>query len=387
MNLAYLVAGLAYGDEGKGSVVDYLVRTTGARLVVRYNGGPQAAHNVVTKEGRHHTFAQFGSGSFVPGVKTYLSRFMLVEPYALMNELIVLQNTLGNSRTIDKLVIEEGCPIITPWHWAANRERERRRGADRHGSCGFGVGELRQDQTEGKVVLTAGHLKHWNRDVVYASLQAIRYLKNKQLGLDSANKLHTESLEDVMTFYEWFGKQVEIVPNGTLSQLIDGPVVFEGAQGMLLDETHGFQPYTTWTDITYANAMKLLDGVSNVSPYKIGVLRSYMTRHGAGPFEGESPYIKFPDHNSTGEWQGAFRFGYLHIPHVKYALQCIGGVDGIALTHLDQTSDNVIVHQKELGRDGLLMPYQELEEKVGSLIVLESRGQTAEDKLMPVLIG
>ena len=84
--LAILVAGLGFGDEGKGSIVDALVRKHGAHTVVRYNGGAQAAHNVVDLDGRHHTFSQFGSGTFVPGTRTFLSRFMVVNPLGMLIE-------------------------------------------------------------------------------------------------------------------------------------------------------------------------------------------------------------------------------------------------------------------------------------------------------------
>src|SRR5215210_5965423 len=85
-NRAILIADLGYGGAGKGSIVDYLTRTTGAHTVIRYNGGAQAAHNVITPDGRHHTFAQFGSGTFVPGTRTHLSRYMLVDLLALLAE-------------------------------------------------------------------------------------------------------------------------------------------------------------------------------------------------------------------------------------------------------------------------------------------------------------
>ena len=81
-----IVVDLGFGDSGKGLLTDYLVRSTGATVVVRYNGGAQAGHNVVTPEGRHHTFAQFGSGTFVPGVRTFLSRNVVIHPTALLRE-------------------------------------------------------------------------------------------------------------------------------------------------------------------------------------------------------------------------------------------------------------------------------------------------------------
>src|SRR5262245_21999790 len=77
---AIILGGLGYGDEGKGTWTDFLARTEPVHTVVRFNGGAQAGHNVVTSDGRHHTFAQFGSGALVRGVNTHLSRFMLLNP-------------------------------------------------------------------------------------------------------------------------------------------------------------------------------------------------------------------------------------------------------------------------------------------------------------------
>jgi len=82
----FVVVGLGYGDEGKGTIVDYLTHRFGASLIVRFNGGPQAAHHVVLPDGTWHCFAQFGSGTFVPEVQTLLSRLMIVDPESLMRE-------------------------------------------------------------------------------------------------------------------------------------------------------------------------------------------------------------------------------------------------------------------------------------------------------------
>src|SRR5207244_7502212 len=123
MRKALLAIGLAFGDCGKGSIVDYLVRRERAHTVVRFNGGPQAGHNVVTPDGRHHTFSQFGSGTFITGVRTLLSRFMLIEPYALLNEAEHLRQ-IGLPDAMARLSIDARCPIITPAHQAANRLRD-----------------------------------------------------------------------------------------------------------------------------------------------------------------------------------------------------------------------------------------------------------------------
>src|SRR3954451_5371262 len=140
---ALVIVDLGFGDAGKGLLTDYLVRRTGARMVVRYNGGAQAGHNVVAPDGRHHSFAQFGAGTF-HGVPTHLSRFMLVEPFALAAEAVHLAE-LGVRNPFALLSADSRALLTTPYHRAANRVREAARdrtpGATRHGSCGMGIGE------------------------------------------------------------------------------------------------------------------------------------------------------------------------------------------------------------------------------------------------------
>ena len=97
---AYAVIGLGFGDEGKGKTVDWLCRQHGCDLVVKSNGGSNAGHNVVAEDGRHHCFSQYGSGSFVPRVKTLVSRFCLFDPLAFCEETKALSEFLGNTPEI-----------------------------------------------------------------------------------------------------------------------------------------------------------------------------------------------------------------------------------------------------------------------------------------------
>jgi adenylosuccinate synthase len=339
---AYLTVDLGYGDSGKGRIVDELVRTTGAGLVVRHSGGPQCGHNVVLADGRHHCFAQIGSGTFA-GAATYYSRFALLEPFALINEARVLQSKLG-SDPLKRFFVEEGTPVITPFHWMANRLKERARGTGRHGSCGMGVGELRQDMEDRQPFITAGELQRHCVHSVYDKLVYIRALKCDQLkatGIDPAS-LMAESLFSLGYFYERFAGKVQLVKNGTLAQMIDGPIVCENAQGVLIDERFGFAPHCSWTDVTFGGAMRLLDGLP-VDVSRIGILRSYATRHGAGPFPSESAFVNHAEpHNALGEWQGAFRQGDFDAVTTRYALRSVGGIDGLALTHLDRTDRGIM---------------------------------------------
>ena len=140
---AHVVVDLGCGDQGKGTVTDFLVRAHGAHSVVRFNGGAQAGHNVVTDDGRHHTFAQFGAG-FVAGVETWLTEHVAVQPWAMVVEAEHLARA-GVSDAFARTRIAAEAPVITPFHRAANRLRERARGEGRHGSCGMGVGETVRD--------------------------------------------------------------------------------------------------------------------------------------------------------------------------------------------------------------------------------------------------
>jgi adenylosuccinate synthase len=310
------VVDLGYGDAGKGTVVDALCASAPVRAVLRFNGGAQAAHNVVTPDGRHHTFAQFGSGTF-HGVPTHLTRFMVVDPLALAAEAAALGNPFH------LLTVDEDALLATPWHRAANQVRERARGGGRHGSCGMGIG-----QTMEYAHRYGDPLKV--RDVLSPSLKAKLALVRDRLTA-SYGPLCAPPLDDVASAFRAFGDSVSIVDGPYTARLLaSGPCVFEGAQGVLLDEWRGWHPYTTWSTTTFDNVLALTDEV-----VRLGVVRTYTTRHGAGPFvtAGDLP---LPErHNGVGEWQGSFRVGHFDAVAHRYAVEVAGGVDALAVTHLD----------------------------------------------------
>ncbi|MFJ8578954.1 adenylosuccinate synthetase [Micromonospora sp. NPDC093277] len=326
-----MVVDLGYGDAGKGTVVDWLCASRPVHTVVRFNGGAQAAHNVVLRDGRHHTFAQFGAGTFRPGVRTHLSRHVVVDPLALAAEADHLA-AVGVPDALGRLSVDGEALLATPYHRAANRAREIARGADRHGSCGLGVGEA--------VAYGLTHPDEAPRvadcrrpAVLRRRLAALRDRLTAELG-----PLDAPPVEDCLPAYAGFAERVAIVDRGYLAGVLRaGTCVFEGAQGVLLDEWHGFHPYTTWSTTTFANAEALLAeaGLAGAAQ-RLGVLRVMTTRHGPGPLVTEDPALPYTDpRNPTNPWQGRFRFGHFDAVAHRYALDVVGGVDGLALTHLD----------------------------------------------------
>lgn len=341
---AHLVAGLAYGDEGKGSIVDALVRKHNASLVVRYNGGAQAAHNVVMPDGRHHTFAQFGAGSFVPSVRTHLSKYMLVNPLNMMCEEEHLRE-VGITDIWSRTTVAAKSLIITPYQKALNRIQEMSRGDKKHGSCGQGVGVTRAHHIEhGDKVLFAGDLKR--ETLTKHKLEFIRQLCLAQLP-EHPDEVESKLIREAESI-EWIWQQYQHWPAQIVSgfgTVIDGHnhIVFEGAQGVLLDEVYGTAPYYTWTDTTFNNANILLtDTGFNGKRNRVGVVRTYFTRHGAGPFATEDKTLKYPEpHNATNSYQDNFRLGHFDFKALWYAKNVIGGLDYIALNHMDAVSDNL----------------------------------------------
>ncbi len=365
---ASVVVDLGFGDAGKGTVVDFLVRDRGAHTVVRFNGGGQAGHNVVTEDGRHHCFSQLGAGTFVPGVRTHLSRYVVVHPTALLVEAARIAE-VGVADALDRVTIADEALVTTPHVQALGRLRELARGDAPHGTTGVGVGETM------KVMLEHPDLAVRMRDLarpaaLRRTLERLREHAAAEAGpmeaLDARAREEREALLSSDVIEGWLEA---IAPLLRRSHLMVGPdhlarllaepgeLVFEGAQGVLLDEWRGFHPHTTWSTCTTENALALLggfDGGYDGAVERIGVLRSYQTRHGAGPMPTEREALRRLDepHNHDVGWQGRFRRGWLDVPLTRYALDA-SPVDGLALTHLDRVEPG---WQACVGYEGLAVP-------------------------------
>lgn len=347
----HVVIGLGLGDEGKGATVDHLVRHVPAPVTnVRFNGGPQAAHHVVTPGGRTHCFAQFGSGTLVPGTVTAFAPTALVDLQALVREERVLRS-IGVTDAFSRLTLDPRCLLVTPIHRGIGRLRELARGAGRHGSCGMGVGEtLAAARRFPASALRVGDLgspteARWKLRMLQSQHVDIAEALAAQADDAAAARAIVEDItrpelvEELLVSYIDTAYTSDLHVTHIEDVLAASPrCVFEGAQGALLDPVYGFTPFVTKTRTTMEHALALLNGQRATH---VGVLRSYATRHGAGPLVSEDPELtrRLPEaHNHDNDWQGAMRVGWFDLVAARYALRVAGPIDAVALTHLDRLS-------------------------------------------------
>ncbi|GEE03738.1 adenylosuccinate synthetase [Gordonia spumicola] len=347
------VIGLGFGDETKGATVDWLSDRVDPTAVVRFNGGAQAAHNVVA-DGVHHTFRLFGSGT-LSGVPTHVSRHVLVDPWRLAAEAVDLAD-LGVDDPLRLASVSPDALVVTPIHIAVNRIREDLRGDARHGSCGLGIGETRW-----YALAAAARLRRGQRlfdveasgDALFPALtvadcvdpqtvrQRLMALSEFYRPLLDAGRHEPPSVRVMAAALVEFGRAVTIADDrARLAEAASrGRLLFEGAQGVLLDEWRGLHPHTTWSTTLPGVAQRLLADAGEPPALVVGVVRAYATRHGAGPLPTEDAGLSIDEpHNGTGEYQGAWRVGHLDLPLLRYSADVCrrhGGLDALAVSHMD----------------------------------------------------
>lgn len=350
---AVVTVGLGFGDEGKGATIDYLARSLKADLVVRYCGGAQAGHNVWLPDGRRHTFAQFGAGTLA-GVPTYLGPRMIISPSTLLPEAEHLRS-LGIDRPLSMISFHPDCLVSTHYHVLMNRLREIARGAGRHGSCGLGIGEARSYWLQhGQDAIVAADLKDRRALVAKLSLLRDRLLLEMQ-ELANIDESLADELHESLPAWEADQLLAAAADYMLADQLPAGEVIlFEGAQGVLLDEWKGFHPHTTWSTVTPYHAWEMIHeaGIDDVTV--LGVTRAYATRHGAGPFPTHCPRMSatiVDPGNPDNAWQGSIRKGPLDLPLLDYAAR-VCRVDGLVVNSLDQLPGRpaMCVSYKSVGR-------------------------------------
>jgi adenylosuccinate synthase len=370
---AVITVGLGFGDEAKGATCDYLCRRLKADLVVRYCGGCQAAHNVVLPDGTHHTFSQFGSGTF-SGVSTYLGPDVIISPLAMVNEANHLID-IGLRNPWASLRVDERCLIATPYHQSLNRFRERNRGNECHGSCGMGVGATRE------------HAIYYNddalrvQDLASYSNTITKLRKIQQWVHESAGHPITDHMDSYSVYDRLHdaSSKMPIVREMPRFKM----AIFEGAQGILLDENHGCHPYTTWSTVTLKHAIELLRN-TDIEVNVMGCIRSYMTRHGAGPLSLENPNLigAADASNPPNEWQGRMRYAPLDLNILSHSKEVLGGkLHNVSLSCLDHIDGSIPVVDKDIEHVSSVELIKKIE-RVLAPVAITGRGPCYTDRCM-----
>ena len=344
---AYAVIGAGYGDEGKGLLVDAVVADSGAAVVVRANGGAQAGHTVVTPDRRRHVFHHLGAGSLA-GAGTHLSRFFVHHPMLFGPEREAVA-ALGGVTTV---TADPRGAVTTPYDVAANQAAEAARGGLRHGSCGMGFGETVGRDGDPVHALRMADLAAPGlrarlaaiRDAWLPARLAVFGASLSSLGAPAAAAVMGDAvLERFALDCEAYLDAVTLAPDAGLGRR--GTVVFEGAQGLLLDQARGAFPHVTRSNTGLDNVVAVA-AEAGLGPVAVTyATRAYVTRHGAGPLAGEGPvpFDVVDPTNAPNPWQGTLRTAPLDLDVLARAVAAdlAGSAHGVgsarlAVTCLDQ---------------------------------------------------
>ncbi|MFA7284836.1 MAG: adenylosuccinate synthetase [Candidatus Absconditabacterales bacterium] len=335
MKKTAIVLGLGFGDEGKGITTDYLVRNAQHPLVVRFSGGQQAGHTVALSSGQRHVFSSIGSGA-LRGAPSYWSKYCTLYPTGLRKE----RESLQKQGLRPMLYVDMLSMVTTPYDIAYNRATES---LNNHGSCGLGFAATVERSTTTPNLLFAQDLQFgW---VVAQKMKAIDtyYVqKIKRTNNDKLLGLYQEHLAAFTLETFWEDTQIilqyiELVTEQSIVSKFD-EIIFEGSQGILLDQDHGFFPHVTRSYTTSRNAVEIIARNKLEVPDIYYITRAYQTRHGNGPMTNEQlPLQLINNENETNilnDWQGNFRTSILDLDLINFAIKTDSSYSGLSTKHL-----------------------------------------------------
>ncbi|WP_224554092.1 adenylosuccinate synthase [Pectobacterium versatile] len=329
-----VVLGTQWGDEGKGKVVDLL--TERAKYVVRYQGGHNAGHTLVIN-GEKTVLHLIPSGILRENVVSIIGNGVVLAPDALMKEMTELEARGVPVR--ERLLLSEACPLILPYHVALDNAREKARGAKAIGTTGRGIGPAYEDKVARRG-LRVGDL--FDKETFAVKLKEIVEYHNFQLvnyyKADAVD--YQKVLDDVLAIADILTAMVVDVSDLLYKAHLRGDfVMFEGAQGTLLDIDHGTYPYVTSSNTT-AGGVATGSGLGpRYVDYVLGIVKAYSTRVGAGPFPTElfeevGEYLSQKGNEFGATTGRRRRTGWLDAVAVRRAVQ-INSLSGFCLTKLD----------------------------------------------------
>lgn len=291
------VIGLGFGDEGKGLTVNSLTHNSDFDYVVRYSGGQQAGHTVINN-GRRHVFSNFGSGTF-NNIPTYWSEYCTFEPVGMMKEYQILKEKGVNPL----LIINPKCSITTPYDIVANQTCSTTK---YHGTCGVGVGKTKKREENFYSLLV--------EDLLYPSVLKIK--------MEMISDYYKVANNKSLVFYDYID---ELLNNKNIKilnlNLKNTNNIFEGSQGLLLDQHNGFFPHVTPSNIGSKNILEI-----GIEPHIVLVTRAFQTRHGNGPMTNknliENKYIinNPQETNVFNDRQGNFNKSILDLDLLEYVI-------------------------------------------------------------------
>ncbi len=329
-----VVVGAQWGDEGKGKIVDWL--SARVDVVVRFQGGHNAGHTLVI-DGVTYKLNLLPSGIVRKGKLSIIGNGVVVDPWALLTEIEKIADK-GVVVTPENLIIAENCPLILPIHGIVDRAREAAKGKRKIGTTGRGIGPAYEDKVARRIVrlcdLSEPALVREKLDDLLTHHNALlRGYGAEELKLDDVFNEVMEMAPRILPFASVVWQKLEEIRcEGKL-------VLFEGAQGSMLDIDHGTYPFVTSSNIVGAQA----SAGAGVGPKTLGrilgICKAYTTRVGAGPFPTEDTGDAGEGLGERGHEFGTVtgrkrRCGWLDAVLVRQAVK-IGGIDGIALTKLD----------------------------------------------------
>jgi adenylosuccinate synthase len=334
MSKNVVVIGTQWGDEGKGKIVDWL--TDRAQGVVRFQGGHNAGHTLVIN-GKKTVLHLIPSGILRDKVACYIGNGVVLSPDALLEEIGTL--TAAGVDVTGRLKISEACPLILPYHVALDRARETAKGAGKIGTTGRGIGPAYEDKVARRAIRLQDlfHLERFaaklGEVLDFHNFVLKNYFRTDIVGFQ-------KTLDDTMAFAERIKPMVADVPRLLYeAQRAGDKLLFEGAQGTLLDVDHGTYPYVTSSNCV-AGAAAAGAGIGPQSlHYVLGITKAYTTRVGSGPFPTELDDDIGRQIATRGNEVGATtgrarRCGWFDAAALKRSIQ-INGVSGLWVTKLD----------------------------------------------------
>ncbi len=331
-----VVIGTQWGDEGKGKIVDWL--TDHAQGVVRFQGGHNAGHTLVIK-GVKTALQLIPSGIMREGVACYIGNGVVVSVPDVLREIDKLA-TIG-VEVVSRLKISEACPVILPYHVAIDKAREAARGENKIGTTGKGIGPAYEDKVARRAIRIADLLnaerfaEKLKENLDYHNHVLVNYLKADPIDFQT-------TLDETLAMVERIRPMVADVSSLLhATHRNGGSLLFEGAQGSLLDVDHGTYPFVTSSNCVAGNAAAGSGVGPNMLHYIMGITKAYTTRVGSGPFpselsteEGVGHHLSSVGHEFGTVTGRARRCGWFDAALLRRSVQ-INGVTGMCITKLD----------------------------------------------------